>query len=228
MNAACSEAHLTYLGFDADSMLNLPPDRLQLFAYFIPTEEDFAAGARWFRCDALVEPLAAGESTTIDGTLEDVYGGSLPAGYRLCEARLGQTAACDDEHELEYLASVDLSDVAEYPAQRGDPQVAAACREPLLTALDLTVERQDLDVRVPAAAGGPVAERRQGGHLRGRRRRRRRARRHAGRHRPQHRPAPRHLTAPRHDADSVVVDAGEGLELVEAVPGVDEPDRARS
>jgi hypothetical protein len=140
----CTGRHLEYLGFDAGQAPNLPPDRLQLFAYFIPTEADFADGARWFRCDALVEPLNAAETTSIDGTLEDVYGSPLPVSYRLCEGRLGLTVACDDVHELEYLASVVLDDLTAYPSQRGDPRVTAACRTPLLEALQLTQERQDL------------------------------------------------------------------------------------
>jgi hypothetical protein len=140
----CSARHLEYLGFDAAAMPNVAPDRLQNFAYFVPTEQDFAEGARWFRCDALVEPLNATESTTIDGTLKDVYGGKLPVSYRLCEARLGRIAACDEDHELEYLASVVLGDTQEYPAQRGDLKVTAACRTPLLTALGLSEERADL------------------------------------------------------------------------------------
>ncbi len=140
----CSGRHLEYLGFDATANPNLPPDRLQLFAYYIPTEADFADGARWFRCDALVEPLNAAETTSIDGTLEDVYGSPLPVSYRLCEGRLGLTVGCDEVHELEYLASVVLDDLTAYPAQRGDPRVTAACRVPLLEALGLTQERQDL------------------------------------------------------------------------------------
>jgi hypothetical protein len=140
----CSGRHLEYLGYDATAAPNLPPDRLQLFAYFIPTEADFADGARWFRCDALVEPLNAAETTSIEGTLEDVYGSPLPVSYRLCEGRLGLTVGCDDVHELEYLASVVLDDLTAYPSQRGDPRVTAACRTPLLDALGLTQERQDL------------------------------------------------------------------------------------
>ena len=140
----CTGRHLEYLGFDATAAPNSPPDRLQLFAYFIPTEADFTDGARWFRCDALVEPLNAAETTSIDGTLEDVYGSPLPESYRLCEGRLGLTVGCDDVHELEYLASVVLDDLTAYPSQRGDPRVTAACRTPLLAALDLTQERQDL------------------------------------------------------------------------------------
>ena len=124
-------------------MPNVPPDRLQSFAFFVPTERDYQDGARWFRCDAVVEPLAA-ERTSIDGTLKDVYAKPLPVSYRLCEARLGQPVACDQEHEIEYLASVLLETVNQFPTQKGDIQVTAACRGPLLTALGLTEERTDL------------------------------------------------------------------------------------
>ena len=109
----------------------------------MPTERDYQDGARWFRCDAVVEPLAA-ERTSIDGTLKDVYAKPLPVSYRLCEARLGQPVACDQDHEIEYLASVLLDSLNQFPTQKGDIQVTAACRTPLLTALGLTEERTDL------------------------------------------------------------------------------------
>jgi hypothetical protein len=140
----CANRHLDYLGFDPVASVNLPPDRLQVFAFYMPSESDFADGARWFRCDALVEPLTAAESTTIEGTLKDVYGGTLPFTYRLCEARLGQVVACDAEHEIEYLASVVLDQLTEFPLQKGDLKVTAGCRTPLLEALGLTEERRDL------------------------------------------------------------------------------------
>jgi hypothetical protein len=139
----CRTRHLQYLGLDAGASLKLPPDRLQSFAFFVPTERDFQDGARWFRCDAVVEPLAA-ERTSIDGTLKDVYAKPLPVSYRLCEARLGQPVACDQDHEIEYLASVLLDSLSQFPTQKGDLQVTAACRTPLLTALGLTEERTDL------------------------------------------------------------------------------------
>ena len=88
-------------------------------------------GARWFRCDAVVEPLAA-ERTSIDGTLKDVYAKPLPVSYRLCEARLGQPVACDQDHEIEYLASVLLDSLTpvpdpegRHPGHRGVPHAAA-------------------------------------------------------------------------------------------------------
>ena len=139
----CRTRHLHYLGLDVGTMLKLPPDRLQSFAFFVPTERDYQDGARWFRCDAVVEPLAA-ERTSIDGTLKDVYAKPLPVSYRLCEARLGQPVACDQDHEIEYLASVLLDSLSQFPTQKGDIQVTAACRTPLLTALGLTEERTDL------------------------------------------------------------------------------------
>lgn len=139
----CGTRHLEYLGLDVTAMPNLPPDRLQSFAFFVPTERDFQDGARWFRCDAVVDPLAA-EKTSIDGTLKDVYAKPLPVSYRLCEARLGQPVGCDQEHEIEYLASVQLDSLDQFPTQKGDIQVTAACRTPLLTALGLTEERTDL------------------------------------------------------------------------------------
>jgi hypothetical protein len=139
----CGQRHLDYLGLDLTATPNLPPDRLQSFAFFVPTEPDFADGTRWFRCDAMVDPLSA-ETTTIDGTLKGVYEKPLPVVYRLCEARLGQVVSCDQEHEIEYLASVSLSALQQLPNQKGDIQVMAACRTPLLSALGLTEERADL------------------------------------------------------------------------------------
>jgi hypothetical protein len=144
VDQACSDRHLTYLGLDPNDPPILPPDRLQAYAYYIPTRADFEAGARWFRCDALVAPVASDEPTTISGTLKDVYHRKLPVAYRLCGASLGRTAACDDKHQIEYLAAVALPDLVDYPAQRDDLRVAAACRTPLLAALGLTEERADL------------------------------------------------------------------------------------
>jgi Septum formation len=143
VDEACAASHLAYLGVTPQTATDLPPDRLQVYAYYIPSKADFDAGARWFRCDALVAPVDS-QPTTIDGTLKDVYAKPLPAAYRLCGASLGRTAACNAKHEIEYLASVALSDLTAYPAQRDDLHVTAACRMPLLTALGLTEERPDL------------------------------------------------------------------------------------
>jgi Septum formation len=144
VDEACTARHLEYVGLTAAREDTLPPDRVQDFAYFIPTESDFAAGARWFRCDAVVQPVASGEATTVDGTLRSVYAKPLPVGYRLCEGTLNRLAACNEKHQIEYLASVQLPDVSDYPAQRGDATVTQACRAPLLAALGLTTERADL------------------------------------------------------------------------------------
>lgn len=144
VDEACTTRHQSYLGLTAANADTLPPDRVQDFAYFIPNQADFAAGARWFRCDAVVEPVAAGEKTTITGTLKDVYAKPLPVGYRLCEGNLNQLAACNERHQVEYLASVQLPDATSYPAQRNDVRVTAACRTPLLEALGLSEERADL------------------------------------------------------------------------------------
>jgi hypothetical protein len=143
VNNECGDRHLEYLGLDVTAMPNLPPDRLQSFAFFVPTEKDYDGGARWFRCDAMVDPVGA-EKTSIDGTLKDVYAKPLPVSYRLCEARLGQQVSCDEDHEIEYVASVLLDSLDQFPSQKGDIQVTAACRTPLLTALGLTEERADL------------------------------------------------------------------------------------
>jgi hypothetical protein len=140
---ACTRRHLAYLGLDPNDVPDLAPDRLQVYAFYVPTRADFEAGARWFRCDALVAPVDD-HPTTITGTLKDVYARALPAAYRLCGASLGRTAACDDKHQIEYLAAVPLPDLVDYPAQRDDLRVTAACRTPLLAALGLTEERADL------------------------------------------------------------------------------------
>jgi hypothetical protein len=144
VDRACSDRHLEYLGLNPDNPPNLAPDRLQVYAFYVPTRADFEAGARWFRCDALVAPVDSDQPTTIDGTLKDVYSRTLPAAYRLCGASLGRTAACDEKHQIEYLAAVALPDLVDYPAPRDDLRVAAACRTPLLAALALTEERADL------------------------------------------------------------------------------------
>jgi len=144
VDEACTTRHDQYVGLTQQQADVIPPDRVQDFAYFVPTEADFAAGARWFRCDAVVQPVGSGEATTIAGTLKDVYAKPLPVGYRLCEGTLNRLAACNERHQIEYLASVQLPNLDEYPAQRGDAAVTNACRAPLLAALSLTSERSDL------------------------------------------------------------------------------------
>ena len=165
----CGTRHLQYLGLDIGTMPNLPPDRLQSFAFFVPTERDYQDGARWFRCDAVVEPLAA-ERTSIDGTLKDVYAKPLPVSYRLCEARLGQPVACDQDHEIEYLASVAArlagpvpDPEGRHPGDRGVPH-AAAHRPRADGGAD------GPGVRLPPTDTGGVGRRVQGRDLRGRRR----------------------------------------------------------
>ena len=192
VNQACSTQHQQYLGLDPDAAPNLPPDRLQVYAYFIPTKTDFAAGARWFRCDALVAPVDS-DPTTITGTLKDVYAKSLPAAYRLCGASLGRTAGCDDKHQIEYLASVALPDLADYPAQRDDLRVTAACRIPLLTALGLTEERTDLAFGYLLPSKEQWDEGLQRRDVRGGHGRQRVTRRHPGWHRPDEGPTARRL-----------------------------------
>jgi len=50
----CGTRHLDYLGLDVTAMPNLPPDRLQSFAFFVPTQRDFDDGARFLMCVVLV------------------------------------------------------------------------------------------------------------------------------------------------------------------------------
>ena len=176
-------------------------------------------------------------------------------------------------HEIEYLASVVLDSLTEYPTAEGrHRRSTAACRTPLLTALGLTEERTDLvfgyllptqeawdagskgatcvvgaadgsslrgtlaDIgpsALPTLPGAPDC----GDAARG----------IAERHEPRAHGASGSAGAPqrrlRHcrakrvgadrsaaesgDEDLDVVDGGEALELVEAVPGGDEADRPR-
>ena len=63
-----------------------------------------------------------------------------------------------------------LDELTEYPLQKGDLKVTAACRTPLLDALGLTEERRGPGLRLPPADQGGVGCRLPGRHLRGRHR----------------------------------------------------------
>jgi Septum formation len=134
-----------------ESYLDLPvrgeyavPSRIEDFAYFIPTAEEWAAGARWFRCDAFVVPLAAGEQTDIDGTLAGVGSGPLPPAYRICDNASG-FVPCTDPHDLEYVAAVQAGQDT-YPTV-SDPALAERCRAPVAQELAIS-SRSDLSFSV--------------------------------------------------------------------------------
>jgi hypothetical protein len=134
-----------------DAYLELPsgdgyvvPNRISDFAYFLPTTEQWADGARWFRCDAFVTPLNATEQTSIDGSLEAVGRAALPAAYRICDNANG-FVPCTDPHELEYVALVEAGQDT-YPSV-ADPALAERCRAPVAQELAIS-SRSDLSFSV--------------------------------------------------------------------------------
>jgi hypothetical protein len=134
-----------------ESYLDLPmageyvvPNRISAFAYFVPTADEWAAGARWFRCDAFVTPLAIGEQTAITGTLEGVGGAPLPSAYRICDDASG-FVPCTDPHDLEYVAAVQAGQDT-YPTV-SDPALAERCRAPVAQELAIS-SRSDLSFSV--------------------------------------------------------------------------------
>lgn len=87
-------------------------------AFYLPTSSEFAAGARWFRCDAVVYPFASDAETTIPGTLKDAFTGRPPAPELLvCEGAAGDRLACSLPHRAELLEALVLPEGADtaYP-----------------------------------------------------------------------------------------------------------------
>jgi hypothetical protein len=140
---ACQPALDAYLALPA-SVPYVVPNRISDFAYFLPTAEEWASGARWFRCDAFVTPLIAGEQTSITGTLAGIGAAPLPAAYRICDDANG-FVPCTAPHDLEYVAAVEAGQET-YPTI-SDPALAERCRAPVAQELAIT-GRDDLSFSV--------------------------------------------------------------------------------
>jgi Septum formation len=141
--AACQPALDAYLSLPAPGPY-VVPNRISDFAYFLPTADQWASGARWFRCDAFVTPLTAGEQTSISGTLAGIGAAALPAAYRICDDANG-FVSCTDPHDLEYVAAVEAGQDT-YPTV-SDPALAERCRGPVAQELAIT-GRDDLSFSV--------------------------------------------------------------------------------
>jgi hypothetical protein len=141
--AACQPALEEYLALP-EAGPYVVPNRVSDFAYFVPTEEEWAGGARWFRCDAFVTPLAPGEQTSISGTLQGVGASPLPAAYRICDDPTG-FVPCTSPHDLEYVAAIEAGQDT-YPTV-SDPALAERCRAPVAQELAITA-RDDLSFSV--------------------------------------------------------------------------------
>ncbi len=147
--AACQPALDAYLALPSGGGY-VVPNRISDYAYFVPTTEEWAAGARWFRCDACVTPLSAIEETSIFGSLEGIGRAALPAAYRICDNANG-FVPCTDPHELEYVAAVEAGQDT-YPSI-ADPALAERCRAPVAAELAIS-SRSDLSfsVAIPTQA----------------------------------------------------------------------------
>jgi hypothetical protein len=141
----CSPALASYLALPVDPV-PLVPDRVSSYAFFVPTEDDWARGERWFRCDAYVQPVVVGEETAIAGTLAGVYATSLPAAYRFCETAERTTIGCDQPHLAEWMAIVELPEIEEFPEPTGNTVIVDRCATAVQQALGATGPRPDLNV----------------------------------------------------------------------------------
>lgn len=89
------------------------------WVWFEPTTEQWAAGSRWFRCDAIartedrLHPLPAAAPPFPDG--------DVPAAWRRCiavddaELRVGHTVTCDRPHDYRFAGTFRAADAPQWP-----------------------------------------------------------------------------------------------------------------
>lgn len=114
----CDEAYERYVGVS-----RIGPDSVRVSnlsrAFFIPSADDWAQGARWLRCDAVTEPLNGqpGRDTAVRlrGILNQT---PLPPAWRACyrdvtpppQLRFDFFTSCDQPHAGEALLRFDVRD----------------------------------------------------------------------------------------------------------------------
>jgi hypothetical protein len=106
-----------------------PEDPYAYYAVFLPDEEQWAAGARWLRCDVFygyVEPERA------PGVMSGALAGPDAAAYRTCFTGTPVdygVVPCSDAHEAEPtgFAPADLPDGAPYPDEPTRRGLVAGC-----------------------------------------------------------------------------------------------------
>jgi len=132
--AACPEALTGFLGADEEAM------RLSMVrsVWFTPTLEESAAGADWYRCDA-VAVAADGRLASLRGSLADAL--STPeraTPYAMCGTAEPGTAGfrrvmCREQHSWRAISTIDLGGDsgagAAYPGEATLRDAGSACEE---------------------------------------------------------------------------------------------------
>ncbi|NYJ08175.1 septum formation family protein [Petropleomorpha daqingensis] len=134
------------------------------FAPYLPTEAEWAAGARWVRCDVFYGYF---RPETTPGPLAGALAGADAAAYRSCYFGTPITwdvGPCSKPHDAEPIgASADVPDGTPYPADQAARQaLATQCADDAGAYLGRSVSSDYLvDVYVGSAAdwqSGPIAE----------------------------------------------------------------------
>ena len=154
----CQPALAAYIGLTPGPSGTETLTRVDL-AFYVPTSAEFASGARWFRCDAVVYPFASDSDTTIPGTLKDAFAGGRPSPELLvCEGAGGDRLACSLPHRAELLEVVTLTEGADvaYPGNTAlGARVDKVCAARVVDLLD---QRGDLRNDLTLVDYWPTAE----------------------------------------------------------------------
>jgi hypothetical protein len=124
----CDEAYEGYVGVS-----RISPDSVRVTnlsrAFFVPSADDWAQGARWLRCDAVTEPVNGQVNRESTEPLRGILNQDpLPAKWRACyrdvtpppQLRFDFFTSCDQPHAGEALLRFDVNDpVLDEMAKRG-------------------------------------------------------------------------------------------------------------
>ncbi len=115
---ACDVAYEEYIG-----VTRILPDAVVegnlIRAFFLPSFEDWAKGARWLRCDAVTEPVNGEVTRGITESLRGILDRDpLPPSWRSCyrdvspppRLSFGFLASCDQPHAAEVLLRFQVTD----------------------------------------------------------------------------------------------------------------------
>lgn len=116
----CDEEYERYVGVS-----RIGPDSVRVSnlsrAFFIPSADDWAQGARWLRCDAVTEPLNGQPNRETTERLRGILNQDpLPPAWRACyrdvtpppQLRFDFFTSCDQPHAGEALLRFDVNDPA--------------------------------------------------------------------------------------------------------------------
>jgi hypothetical protein len=129
---ACQAAFDAHLGLPALGTAGRVVSRLTP-AWYLPPPDAWELGARWARCDAIVEPVP-GAGGRYAGPFRGVLAGGVPTPLVACFDRSGARSRCDAAHASEAVAdavfpgAVERPDEAAVAAARAEQCDAAAAR----------------------------------------------------------------------------------------------------